>query len=108
MRTHRPAVLAVVVAALVILAAPARAAPAAPVDVPDALRPWIPWVLHGAERDRCPTRTDGNKVCESPGRLELVVDKAGGTFAQSWRVDAAGLAVLPGDARHWPVDVVVD
>src|SRR5438067_13216717 len=100
----------ITIASLAIAANPARVAvDSNDVGVPDALRPWIPWVLHGAERDRCPQRTDGTRVCEEPGRLDLGVEHGGGTFAQAWGVDVAGVVVLlPGDARHWPLDVEVD
>src|SRR5688500_3614818 len=81
---------------------------AAAVDVPPELEPWRAWLLHGSERGVCPVRLDGTKVCEAPAKLELVVDKTGGTFAQSWRIFAKGLVPLPGDATHWPLDVEVD
>ena len=32
----------------------AHGAPLAPADVPEPLRPWIGWALHGHERARCP------------------------------------------------------
>jgi hypothetical protein len=83
-----------------------------PPGTPDELKPWIPWVLHGHERALCPVRSEGpaagTAVCESPGRLELVVDKQGGSFTQSWRIEAPGILALPGDERRWPLDVEVD
>src|ERR1043166_1709813 len=76
--------------------------------VPAPLQPWVPWVLEGSERELCPAKIDGTKVCESPGKLELVVDKNGGTFTEGWRVDAGGLVQIIGDDKHWPLDVDVD
>ena len=99
----------VVVVVAVIVCASARAEP----GIPDALKPWIPWTLRGVERERCPARTDGVKVCEAPGRLELTVEKRGGSFTQRWHVDTAvgpdgARVTLPGDGRRWPLDVEVD
>lgn len=80
----------------------------AAVDVPAPLKPWVPWVMHGSERELCPARTDGAKVCEAPGSLTLVVDAKGASFVQTWRAFAETIAPLPGDATRWPLDVEVD
>jgi hypothetical protein len=80
----------------------------AAVDVPAPLKPWVPWVMHGSERELCPARTDGVKVCEAPGSLTLVVDNKGASFVQTWRAFAQTIAPLPGDATRWPLDVEVD
>lgn len=32
----------------------ALAAPLAPADVPEPLKPWVPWVLHDVEGAGCP------------------------------------------------------
>jgi len=110
----------VVLVALVATGSAAQAAraarpdpAAAPADaVPEALRPWIPWVLHGDAEEQlvCPQlhgREDG-RVCAWPARLSLAVNDKGGTFAQEWEVFHAGLAKLPGSDEHWPLDVRVD
>lgn len=107
MRSLTPMLTLLLALALSLTATPAAAA----VDVPAPLAPWVPWVLHGAQRELCPALADGSKVCEAPGRLELVVDNAGATFAASWRIFDTGvpaLVALPGDGQRWPVDVEVD
>ena len=86
---------------------------AGPADsVPEALRPWAGWVLHGDgdEQLACPQLHghDDDRVCAWPARLSLTVNDKGGTFAQEWEVFHAGLAELPGSDEHWPLDVRVD
>ncbi len=92
-------------------ARPDRAAEAADA-VPEALRPWVGWVLHGAgdEQLACPQLHghDDDRVCAWPARLSVAVNDKGGTFAQEWQVFHAGLAELPGSDEHWPLDVRVD
>src|ERR1700722_15994945 len=79
--------------------------------VPDALRSWIPWALRDHPEARCPFflgKTD--RGCLWPSRLGLQLDERGGHFSQEWTVyvDQEGFAELPGDAKHWPLDVTVD
>jgi len=89
-------------------------APASPFprDVPEALRPWTDWVLHGHERERCPNLSpDGDAddaVCVWAGRLALTLDALGGRFTQEFEVFAPGQVPLPGAAGAWPLDVKVD
>lgn len=110
-RSHARTLLLALLAALLFVAHPAWAAPAAdPVraPIPDALKPWSGWVLDGAQQ--CPAfygHADQSR-CAWPARLELVLGDRGGTFTQSWHVDATTQAPLPGDAKRWPVDVKVD
>lgn len=84
---------------------------AGPIEtVPEPLRPWVPWALHGVEDHGCPPRYDepARKRCAWPGRLELALHRQGGTFRQPVRAYRAGWFPLPGDARHWPQEVAVD
>lgn len=78
-------------------------------EIPEALRPWVGWVLHGHEQERCPL-VDGSdrRQCIWPSRLQLDVGPTGGRFSQEWHVDAPGWVPLPGDARTWPQDVRAD
>ncbi|MHB8416697.1 MAG: hypothetical protein ACYDCL_01385 [Myxococcales bacterium] len=100
------------VAAFLGVPAAAVAAPLAiPPDVPRVLEPWVPWVLHGQEAERCPFLQGGGAAhCLWPARLSLSVGDKGGKFSQQWTVfDSRGAAVpLPGDAQAWPQDVHVD
>jgi hypothetical protein len=84
-------------------------------NAPPSLTPWLPWVLHGKEADRCPFlyRTEDNSIlptCEWPSRLTLDVGPHAGKFHQEWTVFDArgGWVALPGDAKAWPQDVRVD
>ncbi|HEY2511268.1 MAG TPA: hypothetical protein VGI39_10450 [Polyangiaceae bacterium] len=86
------------------------AEPLRPADVPEPLKPWTQWVLDGKEEALCPTLQDhgDDQRCVWPSRLELRIDEKGGTFTQTWHVDARSLVPLPGDAQRWPVDVQAD
>jgi len=85
-----------------------RTAAATPA-VPDVLRPWIPWAMHGHEEDLCPTLPDEDeRVCAWGGRLELALSAGGGRFSQTWELYAEGPIPLPGAASQWPLDVKVD
>lgn len=79
-------------------------------DVPDALKPWIPWVLHGKEEAFCPARFDNadERLCAWPTRLELDLRETGGAFKQRWRVFKRGWAALAGSTERWPSAVTVD
>lgn len=88
----------------------AGAEPIAPARVPDPLRPWVEWALHGRERERCPFLHGSTQAreCAWPARLELAVNERRGTFAQRWRAYSEAWAPLPGDSRLWPQAVRVD
>lgn len=104
-----PRVRPVVLALLLLAALPAGAAPLAPEDVPAPLKPWIPWVLQGAEEARCSWVLGGtDHRCLWPARLELALDGAGGRFAQAFDLEREGWVSLPGDARRRPLEVAVD
>ncbi|MBX3216254.1 MAG: hypothetical protein KF850_29715 [Labilithrix sp.] len=92
-------------------AAVARAeGPLDPKAVPEPLRPWTGWVLHG-RADLCPTLhgvQGGEPQCTWPARLDLVLDEKRGSFRQTWHADARRSVPLPGDDKRWPLDVTVD
>lgn len=81
--------------------------------VPDALVPWVPWVLEsspaGQDQRTCSldVRT-GERVCAWPGRLDLVLDRRGGFFEQDWVVQAPSWVPLPGEPGAWPLEVRSD
>ena len=85
----------------------AAAAPLAPQDVPEPLRPWVKWVLQDHKEYECPFFYNNNdqKQCLWPSRLELKLDVRGGSFSQQWLVVAEEWIAVPGDAEHWPQDV---
>lgn len=99
------------VAALVFVAAPGRAEPLDAKAVPEPLKPWTAWALHGKVDGLCPTLhgvVGGAPQCVWPARLELDLDEKRGTFKQGWHVDARRSVPLPGDDKRWPLDVTVD
>ncbi len=90
-------------------------------EVPEALRPWIPWVLDNEDRRGCPVdpavmgKAAGDsgpaaaaRLCAWPGRLYLDLDARGGLFTQSWEVYAESWVPLPGDSEIWPQDLRSD
>lgn len=95
---------------LCLTQAPLFAAPLAPQDVPEPLKPWMAWVLHGQEEQRCPfLYNNGDQHrCGWPSRLELKLGDQGGTFSQQWLILTDGWLSLPGDAQHWPQEVKLD
>src|SRR2546426_5580397 len=79
-------------------------------QVPEALRPWTAWVMHGHEEAFCSLlqgSTD-HRQCAWPSRLTLDLDGRAGRFAQDWLVQRAGWVPLPGDAARAPLDVRAD
>ncbi|MCY1060815.1 hypothetical protein [Nannocystis sp. SCPEA4] len=90
--------------------APAEPAAGLPADIPEALRPWVPWVLQPLSDRACPYvhASTSERRCAWPSQLELELTDERGTFAQRWQLYAKGVVPLPGDARRWPQDVEVD
>ncbi|HTV23862.1 MAG TPA: hypothetical protein VMG12_34465 [Polyangiaceae bacterium] len=78
-----------------------------PSEVPEPLRPWLPWVLEQLGDSVCPS-VGGGPVCVWPGRLALELDERGGRFRLSVQVDRRARVALPGGDKHWPQDVQVD
>ncbi len=78
--------------------------------IPEPLRPWTSWALHG-KSEGCPMLqgvTGGTPQCTWPARIELILDEKRGTFKQVWHADARRWVPLPGDDKRWPFDVAVD
>ena len=76
----------------------------APAAVPDALAPWVPWVLDNQRERRC-TRVSHRFVCDWPGTLRLALGESGARFALSVVLDDAADVALPGATGPAPVDV---
>ncbi len=85
-----------------------QAAP--PTAIPEPLRPWVDWVLHGQEEMRCPLLYSDSvgRRCAWPSALRVAINDQGGRFEQTWHGDAATWLPLPGDRRHWPQSVMLD
>ncbi len=76
-------------------------------DVPDPLKPWVPWVLEKHEDWGCPMVYNNAKqqVCAWPSRLKLAVTAEGGSFSQEWEVMRETNVTLPGERAFWPQQV---
>lgn len=80
-------------------------------SIPDALKPWVPWVLKGEEKTQCPFISVTNEktlqhLCAWPGTLNLEVQESGAVFKQKWQVFAKTQIFLPTALDHWPVEVL--
>jgi hypothetical protein len=70
-------------------------------DLPDELKPWVPWVLDEVPDHACPA-VDGAAVCHWPGELSLDLSTSGGRFVQNVTADRKGYFPLPGSEELWP------
>lgn len=84
-------------------AAPLEGAPIPP-WVPDSLRPWIPWVLHGQDAWGAPPRWDNHAQRRPvwPVSLRLDAGETGARFAMQVSMFAEAWVSLPGDPIFWP------
>ena len=104
-RPALPFIFAVMVSALLALTATAQ--PLKPAEVPDSLKPWVPWVLHAKPNHLC-TMAGGAAICRWPGPLALTVDEEGARFEQRFFLDRDGDVQLPGSPTLWPQAVQVN
>ena len=90
--------------------ASSNAAPLSQQEVPDPLRAWVPWVLHGAEDRQCPYfyNSSEQRQCSWSSRLTLAVTDQGGSFSLQVAAFRSLWMQLPGDPKHWPQEVKVD
>lgn len=87
----------------------AAAAPLTKEEVPAPLQSWVQWVLRGREHELCASyNMRGDRACDWPGPLKLVLTDKGGRFEQAFTLQAAEWALLPGSSERWPQDVRVD
>lgn len=79
-------------------------------DVPDALKPWKNWVLHGQEARFCPEVAGEHRIdfCAWPGELRLDAREGGAQFTQTWETLREGAVPLPGNREYWPQQVTVN
>jgi hypothetical protein len=97
------------------LTALALAAGPIPKDrVPAPLQPWTEWVMRGHEGEVCPfllgadDPATAGRQCDWPGRLVLDLGEKEGRFRQDWNLQISGFVPLPGEEKHWPVELTVD
>ena len=94
---------------LFLWCAQAIAAPMARDQMPDALRAWVPWVLHANPDAGCPVRFDTDaRECVWAGTLEMAIRARGADFKQTVSAFRDTRFTLPGDIGHWPTEVTVD
>lgn len=86
---------------------PAAAQPFPAEDVPEALAPWVPWVLDGDRTYGC-TFLGEQQVCTWPGELRLTLDATSGRFELDVVADRQADVALPGGSDHFPRGVRVD
>ncbi|MVF14429.1 hypothetical protein FT643_20030 [Ketobacter sp. MCCC 1A13808] len=78
--------------------------------VPDALQPWIDWVLQEAPERTCPFQMTAfeRRQCAWPGKLELSATALGLDFSQQWTLFSTQRVFLPGSDGYWPQSVLVN
>ena len=81
--------------------------------VPDDLKDWQQWVLHGDEFRSCPrffNRADGREafVCAWAEPLQLLVNARGGRFDLRVQTYAETWVQLPGDLENFPQEVTLN
>jgi len=79
--------------------------------VPEDLKAWIPWVLHGNEaQTNCPFLYNNINTtqCAWPATLSLQLNRNGGNFTQNWQVYTEAWLPLPGSSKHWPQAVTIN
>lgn len=87
-----------------------KAKPLTPEQVPEPLKPWVDWVLQDNPERVCPFIYNSyeQKRCSWPTVLTLNLTQNKADFAISWRVYRDSWISLPGDGKHWPLNVTVD
>jgi hypothetical protein len=87
-----------------------QAKPLTPEQVPEPLKPWISWVTQDNPELACPFLYNSyeQKRCSWPTRLTLELTPAKGVFSISWEVYKDSWVSLPGDNKHWPLNVTVN
>ncbi|MCP4701479.1 MAG: hypothetical protein GY862_32180 [Gammaproteobacteria bacterium] len=92
-----------------LLTSAIQAGPVSPEKVPEALKPWVSWVLHDKETGRCPMLyNQARRECQWPARLVVDIDEREGRFTQTWLLYAKGRVALPGSPKHWPQQVTAN
>lgn len=85
------------------------AQPIAPEQIPEPLKTWVPWVLYNQAAQRCSfLHQGGERYCAWPSPLELTLQNTGGSFQQTWMLEAAAWIPLPGNEQAWPQQVTVN
>ncbi len=95
-------------AALLAWATLAHAAPLPASAVPEPLKTWVPWALHGQDLLACPApyNGQGERACIWPSKLTLDVNGERASFRlEVLVVGRSGWVLLPGELGRWPQEV---
>ena len=105
----RTKLIVLLLLAIVLVSSNIKATPLSPENVPEPLKPWVDWVLHG-EVKPCPylDGTEDSRICSWSSRLSLSLSDKTGSFDQQWRIYADTWVPLPGSNEQWPQEVKVD
>ncbi|MCL1825561.1 MAG: hypothetical protein FWG26_06395 [Betaproteobacteria bacterium] len=80
--------------------------------IPESLKPWKGWALHGQEAWLCPSVSGQHdrSFCAWPGELKLEAARQGDgmKFLQNWELQYESAVPLPGNRKYWPQQVAVD
>ena len=97
----------VVLLLLSLFASFSFAKPLTPEQVPEPLKPWINWVLQDNPERICPFIYNSyeQKRCSWPTQLSLDLTATKATFSINWQVYQESWISLPGDSKHWPLNV---
>ncbi|TWI75643.1 hypothetical protein LZ24_00694 [Desulfobotulus alkaliphilus] len=81
-----------------------------PENIPEPLKPWVPWVQEQDRKNICPQTADNTaeSLCIWPGPLSLELEEKGGHFTIGWDVLFESAVPLPGDAARMPRRVRVN
>ncbi|NOT10894.1 MAG: hypothetical protein HOP23_03510 [Methylococcaceae bacterium] len=87
-----------------------NAKPLARDQVPEPLKPWVDWVLQDHPDLACPYSYNSfeQKRCSWPSQLHMELSTAAGQYTASWKVYRESWVRLPGDSKHWPLNVSVN
>ncbi len=79
--------------------------------IPENLKPWSKWVLHGKTKSvECiPHFNDSQSVqCAFLSSTSFNLNRSGGEFKQQWQIYHETYAPLPGSVSNWPQNVIVN
>ncbi len=81
-----------------------------PTAIPDALKPWVTWVLKDQAEYGCPriAQQTEQRRCAWPGLLSVDVTANAARFTQNWQVFGNSWIILPGNTQHWPGKVLLN
>src|SRR6056297_2589416 len=92
--------------------APQPNEPLAREKVPEPLKPWIDWALHGhPDQKACPLiyNNVSRSICRWPSALRLTFKASFAEFSQNWQVYTGDTWLfLPGSKQFWPQSVTVN